>query len=240
MSVLHADVIREPQASREYFQSEAAILDDVSSMIADGSESEAQGVDEQMDAQKTEVEESSAHDAAIVQLLAGIDEAFLLRPPKLPLNESDLRVLSTDAAWHLFSSEWVSAKLGWIVQSDVARLVTLSLPSNLRVVNDAVLAAMWEWFDDLLFSATSTANGSENIDAPTNSERTGAAFQIASPSQSPGSDATSDEYWCVDYLFAAFYMTALLGNARFNRRHKICQEKEPERARLSNSFRPSS
>jgi hypothetical protein len=171
-------------------------------------------------------DEAPLRDAAILDLLMGVQDALTLRPPKLQWDEHSADGRPDEPAAAPAGAVWLAQSLRWIWNVDWSGVVELlPLPPGMGVVADAALAALREWFQSL---------------APDSAVALPAAADAGTATVASATDELlATGAWTVDPWLAAIALVGLAGGDwASERRPPKCCEIRPRRARFPGRPRP--
>jgi hypothetical protein len=234
MSVLTADPIAvDPQIPGTVLVAKAGDGDSAPPFVdgaGSGERTPDENAEQKPESDPKDGEDRQAHDAAILELLSGVDDALEFRPPKLPLEQSNAvqpEEPPADAGGQEPSAQPLKAIFAWVTSPNVARVVgQLPLPPGLGAVTEAALAVVRGRFPGFAASETaSVAVSNESV-----------------PDAAGVDDALVDtDSSTTDPWLAAACALGLASRAwTIKREPSECEQSKPRRARFPSRPRPPS
>jgi hypothetical protein len=190
---------------------------------------ELKGDEEHTDPDTPKGEETILRDAAILDLLAGVEDALALRPPKLSRDENTSDLQTEEPGGSAGQAAWFEAALDWISKANwPALLQLLPLPPGMSTMTDAALHMLRQWFP--AYVATQSASVPAGIDS-------GPAAIVESATD----ELMATESWGPDSWRLAIGIGGLAGGAWVGERDSgKCRATRPRRARFPRRPRPTS
>ena len=230
MSVLTVDALVGEVNDSAASAFEESVSSDTASISDEGGGSEElEDGQQQGDSATPEDAEELARDAAILELLSGVEEALALRPPQLAWDENSADGQPDERATAANEAAWFEAALGSFRSADWSGLaVVLPLPPGIGTVTNVALVVARQWFPGLLAAEMETL-------PVVAGEGTAAHFASAADELMAG------DAWTVDPWVAAIALIGLAtGACNDQRRAEQCCEFHSRRARFPVRPRPSS
>ncbi len=228
MSVLTVDALAgETQDSVTDSSDELASSEALSISVEGGGTEELKEDADEGDPLTPDDLEALAREAAILELLSGVEEALALRPPQLAWDENSTDGQPDESAAAADEAAWFKATLDWIHSADWSGVLELlPLPPGIGPATDAALAVMRGWFPRFLAAETAVA-------PPIFDE--GQAVLVAAATD----ELLATDSWTARPWLAALAVAALASGAgTAERRGEECSEFQPRRARFAGRPRP--